>query len=233
MSEQQHFGVMDFVPQEQAIEEERGHRPFSVGFLKRNALTNFLTIPPSTVRQLIAHHVDVNVEREMGGNLFPDLDYADEGATLFNQSDTVIDLSHIVVQLAPFSLDELNTLKEKQIILSAVNDNEITLEEVTILREKKITALSLNWMETADGKPLLQDLLQRGALTRPNEALGELILSLIFPIIRNQNLRLAVQMSPILLNAIYCYKGRLTRAEVARRLNLGYEDLFMLCWDWN
>ena len=62
---------------------------------------------------------------------------------------------------------------------------------------------------------------------------GDFVLSLVFPLIFNSEMRYALQENPVLMQAIYCYKGILTHQETGERLQIPWRDLLMLCWGIN
>lgn len=223
-------------PQEEAVELATEQRNFSVGFLKKNTLTpkKEIVIPPITIKRLVENEVEVSTERFLGkGFNFIDLDYADMGATIVDEAEMIIQHANIIVQLAPFATEDLLLLKHNQIIISTTGYDDLSAEDLLIMQEKNITAISLNFVKNVEGSNLLDDILKNDSKAYSCAAIGELAVSLILPIILNNNLRYAIQTAPILLNAIYCYKGKLTNPQIASNLNLPYTDLLMLCWDWN
>lgn len=223
-------------PQESPIGLSTEQRNFSVGFLKKNTLLQLkkIAFPPITINKLVNNHVPVRIERKIGKELgFIDLDYADMGADIEDTRELIIEHTNILVQLAPFTADELSQLEDNQIIISSSNVQDITPDDIRIMQEKKITALSLNFVKNVEGGNLMEDIIRNESSAQSCGAIGELVISLILPIIFNNNLRYAVQTAPTLLNAIYCYKGKLAHAEIAQRNNLPFTDLLMLCWDWN
>ena len=81
-----------------------------------------------------------------------------------------------------------------------------------------------------DGE-LLQDIIHvEGGPYAACNALGDLVLSLIFPLIFNSEMRYALQENPVLMQAIYCYKGILTRHDIGERHDIPWRDLLLLCW---
>ena len=223
-------------PQEESVELATEQRNFSVGFLKKNTLTpkKEIVIPPIAIKRLVENEVEVSTERFLGkGFDFIDLDYADMGATIVEEAGMIVQHSNIVVQLAPFSTEELLLLKHNQIIISATGYSDVSAKDLLIMQEKNITAISFNFVKNVEGTNLLSDILENDSLAYACGAMGELVVSLILPIIFNNSLRYAIQTAPVLLNAIYCYKGKLTNLQIADNLNLPYTDLLMLCWNWN
>jgi len=223
--------------QREKVDQALAQHVFSVGILKGNTLTpkKNVVILPYTVETLVENHVSVMVERGLGsGAEFIDLDYADSGAEIEDEQGQVIRKADILVCLRPLSPGELLKLRDDRMVILPMSTGEISAAQLAVMHEKKITALSLRLVKNVVGEELLQDILgAQGGNLRASAALGDLVLSLIFPLLFARNLREAVRMYPSLLNAIYCYKGILTRQEIAERLHLPWSDLLQLCWDWN
>lgn len=224
-------------PQREKVGQKTAQRKFSVGFLSGNTLTasKNVVIQPYTVETLVENHVTVYVERNLGiGAGFIDLDYADSGATLEENPLEVCKKADILVSLAPLTLEDCAHLRERQILISPFRDEDVSLELIQFLQQKKMTALSLNFIRNVQNASLLDDIL---ALSSGNLAasasLGDLILSMIFSLIFNMNMRDAVQTNPTLLQAIYFYQGILTNKLISKRFNLPFNDLLLICWDWN
>ena len=224
-------------PQREEVGQKTAQRKFSVGFLSGNTLTanKNVVIQPYTVETLVENHVTVYVERNLGvGAGFIDLDYADSGATLEENPIEVCKKADILVSLAPLTLEDCAHLHERQILISPFRDEDVSLELIQFLQQKKMTALSLNFIRNVQDTSLLEDIL---SLSSGNLAagasLGDLILSMIFSLIFNTNMRDAVQTNPTLLQAIYFYQGILTNKLISKRFNLPFNDLLLICWDWN
>lgn len=219
--------------QREAVGEATAQRNFAVGFLKGNSLSprKNVVIPPYSVETLVENHVPVRVERKLGkGADFIDLDYADAGAILEDTPEFIFKKSDIVVCLRPLSCDELVQLKDNQILITPVAPEEITAEHLTVLQIKHITALSLRMIQNVENDELLQDILEvEGGMYVASNALGDLTVSLILPLIFNSHLRHALQANPVLLQAIYCYRGTLTREDVSERTETPWCDLLSLC----
>ena len=177
----------------------------------------------------------VRIERGSGkGADFLDLDYADAGALIEDESRYVYQKSDILISLKPLTSEELKQLKDSQILITPIAPNDITPEHLAILHQKNITALSLKMVNNVEDGELLQDILQvEGGIYAACNALGDFVLSLVFPLIFNSEMRYALQENPVLMQAIYCYKGILTHQETGERLQIPWRDLLMLCWGIN
>lgn len=221
--------------QMEAVDELTAQHSFAVGILKGNSLTprKEVVIPPYSVETLVENHVPVRIQRSMGkGADFIDLDYADAGALIEDDAKYVFQKSDILISLRPLTTEELNQLKDNQILITPIALHDITPEHLSILHKKNITALSLRLVHNVEDDELLQDIIQvEGGPYAACNALGDFVLSLVFPIIFNSAMRYALQENPVLMQAIYCFKGILTRHDISEQYDIPWRDLLTLCWD--
>ncbi len=224
-------------PQREEVGQSTAQRNFSVGFLKGNSLTSpkNVVVLPYAVETLVENHVPVFTERKLGEKAgFSDLDYADSGAEIEDNAVEICKKVDILVSLAPFSDEEVDAMKKQQIIISPFSDADATTRYFEKLKAKGITALSFRFVKTENGNEQLETILhQPEGNIAASAYLSDFLLSLIFPLILNSNIRYAVQTNPLLLKAIYCYKGILANKIIGENLNLPWKDLLLLCWDWN
>ena len=137
-------------------------------------------------------------------------------------------------QLYKTYLEELAKLSDEQVIITLPRLEYMSKEEVEILQEKHITAIALNEMYNVNGTPYVIDIIQiRNMPQIANDALTQLLLSILGPMLFNNHLRHTIQINPAILQAIYCYKGAICNQALAERLQLPYEDLSLWCWLWN
>ena len=227
-------GEYEHQTQRESVGEATAEHHLAVGFLKGNTLTpkKEVVVPPYSIETLVENHVPVIIERGLGaGADFIDLDYADAGAIIEDDTHFIYQKSDIIVSLRPLTIDELAQLRDNQILVTPVTINEINSDLLTFLQMKKITALSLRLVRNVDGGEFLQDILHvEGGLYAAGSALGDYLLSLIFPLIFS-DMRHAIQANPVLTQAVYCYKGILTQQEVAAQQSMPWQDLLRLCWN--
>lgn len=219
--------------QREAVGQETAHRNFAVGFLKGNTLSpaKNIVITPNCVKKLIDNEIPVFIERKLGkGADYIDLDYADVGATIEEDADAVCRQVQIIVRLSPFAPAELMSLKEESILITPFPLEKADSETIAAITERRLTAISLNLIRNVDGDEFLQDIIQtKEGPWVASAALGNTILSLIFPLVFNDSLRYALQANPLLISSIYSYKGIITHPDVAERIGAQYTDLLLLC----
>lgn len=218
--------------QREAVGQETAHRNFAVGFLKGNTLSpsKDIVIIPNCVKKLIENEIPVFIERKLGkGADYIDLDYADVGATIEEDATSVCRHAQIIVRLSPFAPEELKALKEEQIIITPFPLDKADAAITAAIADRRLTAISLNLIRNVDGDEFLQDIIHTQEGPRvASAALGNTILSLIFPLVFNDSLRYALQSNPLLINSIYSYKGVITHPAVAKRAGVRHSDLLLL-----
>ena len=215
--------------QREAVGQETAHRHFAVGFLKGNTLTpaKDIVITPNCVKKLVDNEIPVFIERKTGkGADYIDLDYADVGASIEDDAARICRNAKIIVRLSPFTENEIWNLADEQIIITPFPIETAATETIAAVQAKRITAISLNLLQNVDGDEFLQDILHstEGPWVA-SAALCNTILSLIFPIVFNANLRYALQANPLLIKSIYSYKGIVTHHAVAERTGMKHTDL--------
>ncbi len=137
--------------QMEAVGEATAQHSFAVGILKGNALTpkKEIVIPPYSVETLVENHVPVRTERGMGKDAdFIDLDYADAGALIEDDARYVFQKSDILINLRSLTAEELNQLKDNQILITPIPLTDITPEHLAILHKKISPPSRYDWCIT-------------------------------------------------------------------------------------
>lgn len=210
--------------QREAVGQETAHRNFAVGFLKGNTLTpaKDIVITPQCVKKLVDSEIPVFTERKLGkGADYIDLDYADVGATIEEEPARICRNAKIIVRLSPFTETEIWNLAEEQIIITPFPTDLATPELLAAIQARKITAISLNLIQNVEGDEFLHDIIHtKEGPWVASAALCNTILSLIFPLVFNDNLSYALQANPLLSKALYSNKGTITNKEIGDRAGL-------------
>lgn len=119
---------------------------------------NRIPLTPETVRTLVANEHQVFVEQGAGeGARYSDADFAEAGAVVtYNRAD-VFKQANYIIKVSPLSLEELDLLRENQVLVSAVNLGSLSPEHLNKLIRKNITALGFEFYKSEDGSlPLVQ-----------------------------------------------------------------------------
>ncbi|HEY5564314.1 MAG TPA: alanine dehydrogenase [Rhodothermia bacterium] len=141
------------VPMEKPLKLERRGRGLTVGVPREQVNEERrVALSPSGVSALAACGHDVIIERGAGKLAhFPDGLYTNEGAEIADSASDIYGRCDLVVKVAPPSGDELNLLREKQILISALHLGNATKEFFGRLMELSVTGIGFEFIKTADG----------------------------------------------------------------------------------
>ncbi|MEG1555205.1 MAG: hypothetical protein RR356_00570 [Bacteroidales bacterium] len=225
-----------FQTKEEIFDIEELRRQSSVAFVKDlNPVPELVLATPEFVKQLVEKNVRVWIQRKYAVHTsYTDLDYADVGAEIVDDFHTMAQLSDLLVKFSPFTIEETQMMKDRQIIISYLAIPQITKEFFEIFEKKKITAIATNFIKDRNDQNIIEviltEIMDKQAV---NIALGAFMMPIVNAIVYHQNIRNSIQTNPALLQGVYCYKGILCSKSIADRLNLMWKDILSLCWDLN
>jgi len=141
------------VPMEKPLKLERRGRGLTVGVPREQINEERrVALSPSGVSALAACGHDVIIEKGAGKLAhFPDGLYTNEGAEIADSASDIYGRCDLVVKVAPPSGDELNMLREKQILISALHLGNATKEFFGRMMELSVTGIGFEFIKTADG----------------------------------------------------------------------------------
>lgn len=228
------FGEM-YQTKLQSIELDSQLKNFSIGFLKNTESSAPLLISLEQIHQLVENRLTVYVQRGYGLHYgITDLEYVDRGVELIDETQSIIQLSNVVIKYEPFTIDELVFLKNNQILLSTNTYTSITHEMAQILSLKKTTALAINYITDKYGDYLMKSILENTfSNSAKSIALGVITTSVIISFTYDRNIRQTIQLNPELIESIYCFLGDICNPHVAANASVPWKDVLGLCWDWN
>jgi alanine dehydrogenase len=147
------------VPQELPVKVGKNKKTLRIGVPKETFFQeNRVPLTPQTVQVLVANGHQVYVEHHAGlGAHYTDKDYSDAGAVIkYNVAD-IFKQADYLVKVTPLSGEELELLRENQVIFSAVHLGSLSPEHLNILMKKNITAIGFEFFKGEDGSlPLVQ-----------------------------------------------------------------------------
>jgi len=132
------------LPQEERLEIGKKRRSFTIGIPKDNGfIENRIPLTPEAVELLVNSGHDILLEKDAGlRSKYSNTDYSENGALIVDSSVEIFTKADIILKVAPFSLEEVELLKGKQIIISSLYPDIHSREYVTKLLNKKITAIA-------------------------------------------------------------------------------------------
>ncbi len=219
----------------QEIDLETRLKTYSVGFLADNEVDHPMIISLEQIHHLVDNNVQIYIQRGFGKNFgISDMEYSERGAEMIDDIHSLFYLSNMIIKYEPFSLEELQNLKNNQILVSTIHDQAITHDIAIQLFEKKITAFGINYIADKNGhflfKNILENTLSNSAKTI---AIGVITSSVIMSFTYDRNIRQTIQLNPEFLNSIYCYQGDICHPIIAAHAGVPWKDILGLCWDWN
>jgi len=211
-------------------------REYSIAFIKdEEPLGNFTIISPDAIKELIDNNVQVWMQHGFAANTtYSDMDYADVGVEFIDDFVVLAHSAKLLVKFMPFTIQQLDLMKDEQIIFSTQLPLQIDEPYVRLLNQKKITALAMNFIHDTNGvfmtDKILTESLSAAGVTL---SMSAFLLPMLMSIVLNSTLRTAMLSAPPLMQSAYCYKGFLCNEEIAERLHLPWKDILSLCWDMN
>ncbi|MEN2992158.1 MAG: alanine dehydrogenase [Bacteroidia bacterium] len=107
---------------------------------------------PAAVRTLTARGFQVLIEHKAGEYAsFSDRDYAEAGATIVYHPEEIFERAECIVKITPLTPHEIQFLRHKQVIFSAVHMGTLRKEYIQALIDKSITAIGYEFLQAKDG----------------------------------------------------------------------------------
>jgi len=203
-------------PQLSPVGIDAGNVRATIGMLSSETLFEPLMLSLKQIEKFVDERVAVLIQRGLGAEHdVSDYNFTEYGADIMEDELPIIALSTIVLKYAPFSVEDIFFLKNKQIIISMAPPELFTNEMVQFLQEKKITAVGINFLNLENSQ--VQD------------TVFQLVSSFLFA----RNLQHSIQLNPLFLKSVYCYNGEICNRTMAENAGVPWKDLVELCWNWN
>jgi alanine dehydrogenase len=161
------LGKSSLLPQEEMLETGKKHKKLIIGIpheLKKDEYRVPLT--PEAVGLLVDNGHDVIVETNAGKDAsYLDTDYSEYGGFITDNRKEVLS-SDIVLKIAPLALEEVEFLKEHQVIISSLNITNQTEKYIRKLMHKKVTAIAFeNLKDKYDCYPVVRSMSEIAGVT--------------------------------------------------------------------
>lgn len=141
------------LPQEEVLELQKVKKSFSIGIPKDySGQEARVPLAPLAVKTLVEAGFVCLCEKGFAeGANFSDLEYAECGAEIIDQKEKVFQ-ADIIIRIQPLSIDEIDNLPGNQIIITTLHANAHSKEYFLKLINKKITAISFETLQDANGR---------------------------------------------------------------------------------
>jgi alanine dehydrogenase len=203
-------------PQLAPIETEETQLRATIGMLSSETLFEPLMLSLKQIGEFVDEHVAVLIQRGLGTEInISDYKFTEYGADIMEDELPIIALSQIVLKYAPFSVEDIFFLKDRQIIISNAPPEHFTNEMVQFLQEKKITAVGINF------------------LNLETRQIQDTVYQLVSTFLFSRNVQQNLQLNPLFLKSVYCYNGEICKRAIAENAGVPWKDFVELCWNWN
>jgi alanine dehydrogenase len=141
----------ELLPQPEMLEEKKGKKILSVGIPKElDKFENRIILTPQAVKQLSEEGHHIFIESSSGlKSRWKDSDYKSAGAIIKTRKE--IFKSEIILKVSPFEIEDIKLLTGNQLVISSLHLNTQTLEKISQLKYKKITAVAIELMKNYEG----------------------------------------------------------------------------------
>lgn len=153
--------------QTEMLEVEQRPSQMFIGIPKEDTLQeNRVALVPASVATLIAHGHRVVIETGAGEkSAYPDNRYSEVGADIAYSKEQVFK-SDIILKVAPPTLDEIDLCRPGQIMISPIQLPTINAEYLNKLKEKKVIALAMEYIQDDVGSyPVVRIMSEMAGIT--------------------------------------------------------------------
>lgn len=209
----------------------------AVAFLRHEkSKAPFVLITPNDAKVLVDNQIRVFMQPAfVEYSPYTSVEYANVGVEFVEDLFQLTNLAQTLVQYHPFSMEQLDRMKENQILFSTQNPFLIDPAFAQKLQEKKITVFAMNLLRDADGQSRLERILSHcnSSVEQQSVAVSNFVLPLLMSLLCSPRLRFALQRDPSLMNCVYCFEGQLCNLDSCNLLNVPFRDILSLCWELN
>ncbi len=131
------------MPQEEMLEVAKKRKKYVIGVPKENApFENRVALAPHAVELLVENGHEVIIQRDAGKAAhFKDVDYSEVGGRVVKNVSDIFAVD-ILMKVAPLTLEEIDQLRGRQIVFSALQISTHNDEYIKKLLQKKVTCLA-------------------------------------------------------------------------------------------
>ena len=154
------LGSGGLLPQEEKLEVKKQSKSLFIGVPKEIAFQESrIAIVPDAVKLLVSYGHEVLIESTAGeGANFSDTEYSEAGAKIIFDTKEIYQ-ADIILKVEPPTLEEIELMKGRQTIISALQITTRTKEFINRLIEKKITCLAYEFIQDDSGMmPLIRSM---------------------------------------------------------------------------
>ena len=154
------IGSGDLLPQEEKLEVKKQSKTLFIGVPKEITLQESrIPIVPDAVQLLVSHGHEVLIESMAGeGANFQDTKFSEAGAKIVYDTKEIYQ-ADIILKVEPPTLDEIEMMKGRQTLISALQITTRSKDFIKKLAQKKITCLAYEFIQDCSGlMPLIRSM---------------------------------------------------------------------------
>jgi alanine dehydrogenase len=154
------LGSGSLLPQEEKLEVKKQSKRLFIGVPKEIAFQESrIAIVPDAVQLLVSHGHEVLIESTAGeGSNFSDNEFSEAGAKIIYDTKEIYQ-SDIILKVEPPTLEEIELMKGRQTLISALQITTRSQEFINRLIEKKITCFAYEFIQDDSGTmPLIRSM---------------------------------------------------------------------------
>jgi len=139
-------------PQSEVLEIAPKKSKLFIGIPKESmAQENRVALVPASVKSLTNNGHNIVLEREAGlKSNYSDHDYSEKGARIAYDAKQVYE-ADVLLKVAPPSLDEIEMMRPNQVLISPLHLPIINEEYLFRLKNKRVIALAMEYIQDEDG----------------------------------------------------------------------------------
>ena len=145
--------------------EQKSGRLF-IGIPKESILQeNRVALVPASAKTLLGRGHRILVETDAGKkSYYQDIDYSEHGAEIVSSKEEVFK-ADVILKIAPPTLEEIDLMRPNQILISPLQLPIITADYLHKLRNKRVIALAMEYLQDDDGTfPLVRTMSELAGL---------------------------------------------------------------------
>jgi alanine dehydrogenase len=137
------FGKANLMPQEEMLEVGKSKKQLSIGIPKEvQKIESRVALTPEAVDQLVNSGHEVLIESGAGDAAnYSDRDYSELGGFILDNKAAIYQ-ADTILKIAPLSLEEIDMLGERQVVISSLHLNSQTKQFIQQMMQKKVTAIA-------------------------------------------------------------------------------------------
>ena len=146
------IGSRDLIPQEEKLELKKQPKSLFIGVPKEITFQESrIAIVPDAVQLLVSHGHEVYIESKAGdGANFSDEQYSEAGAKIIYDTKEIYK-ADIILKVEPPTNEEIDMMKGRQTLISALQITTRSKNFVEKLAEKKINCLAYEFIQDDSG----------------------------------------------------------------------------------